>query len=236
MVLYVDVDELAIRVDQVPGIAGARIWPVPYLAEIYRKDLQAGMERDPILAFWVRSQWSIMDAPHATAEQLALGRWRHLHGQFDGDEQQDVAGARTLYLQQRAPDFEIDDLTINVDLQKAYGVRRDARVSPEIYEQQIRFTQQQMRLGKRTATYWISLIHYDDQRYDTASNWLTKRVLNESHASKRWESAARYNLARTLEHLGETDRSIEIYKTDGEANEHGNRMRAKLISRATRKE
>jgi hypothetical protein len=65
---------------------------------------------------------------------------------------------------------------------------------------------------------------------------LTKRVLSESHASKRWESAARYNLARTLERLGQTDQAIEIYKTDGEANEHGNRMRAKLVNRAARGE
>jgi tetratricopeptide (TPR) repeat protein len=236
LILYVDIDQFARQVDEIPGIAGARIWHIPYLAEIYRTNLEAGMERDPILAFWVRSQWSIIDAPHSTAEQLSLGRWRHLHGEFDGDEQQDLTGARVLYLQQRAPEFEINDLPINVDLQKAYGVRRDARLSPEIYEQQIRFAQQQMRLGKRTATYWISLIHYDDQRYDTASSWLTKRVLNETHVSKRWESAARYNLARTLERLGKTDKAIEIYKTDGESNEHGNRMRAKLISRAAREE
>ncbi len=236
MTLYVDIDSLASRVDKVPGIAGARIWNIPYLAEVYQRDLEAAMKRDPLLAFWVNSQWTIMDAPHSTAERLSLARWRHLHGEFDGDEQQDRQGARVLYLQQRAPEFEIADLPINVDLQKAYGVRRDARLAPEVYEQQIRFTQQQMRLGKRTATYWISLIHYDDGRYDTASSWLTKRVLNEDHVSKRWESAARYNLARTLEQLGKTDEAIEIYKTEGEANEHGNRMRAKLIGRAARGE
>ncbi len=236
MTVYVDVDAAAKEVDQIPGIAGARLWPIPYLAEIYRQDILAGIERDPLLAFWYQSQWSIMDAPVSTAQQLSLGRWRHLHGEFDGDENENRLGARQLYLQQRAPEFEIEDLPINVDLQKAYGVRRDAQTPPEIYEQQIRITQQQMRLGKRTATYWISLIHYDDQRYDTAQTWLTKRVLNESHVSKRWEAAARYNLARTLEMLGQTDQAIEIYKTDGEANEHGNRLRARLVSRAARSE
>lgn len=232
MTVYVDVDALAARIDAVPGIAGARFWHIPYLAEIYQRDLQAGVERDPMLAFWNQSQWSIMDAPIKTARQLSLGRWRHLHGEFDGDDQENRLGARQLYLQQRAPEFEIAELPINVDLQRAYGVRRDAQTSPEIYRQQILITQQLMRLGKRTSTYWISLIHFDDQRYDTALSWLTKRVLNETHVSRRWESAARYNMARTLERLGKTDEAIEIYKTEGEANEHGNRVRARLVGRA----
>lgn len=231
MIVFVDVDSVAQEVDQIAGIAGARLWPIPYLAEIYRQDMQAGIQRDPLLAFWYQSQWSIMDAPVSTARQLSLGRWRHLHGEFDGDDDENRLGARQLYLQQRAPEFEIEDLTINVDLQKAYGVRRDAQTPPEIYQQQIRITQQQMRLGKQTATYWISLIHYDDQRYDTAETWLTKRVLDGSQAAKRWEAAARYNLARTLEMLGKPDEAVTIYKTDGQANEHGNRLRARLVGR-----
>ncbi len=234
MIVYVDVDAIAAKVDAVPGIAGARLWHIPYLAEIYQQDLRAGIQRDPLLAFWYQSRWSIMDAPVSTAEQLSLARWRHLHGEFDSNEQENRDGALVLYLAQRAPEFDIEDLPINVDLQQAYGVRRDARISPEIYEQQIRITQQQMRLGKRTATYWISLIHYDNGRYETASTWLTKRVLDEEQVAQRWESAARYNLARTLERLGENERAIEIYKTAGAANEHGNRLRARLVARATK--
>ena len=229
MAIYVDVDGVAAKIDAASGIAGVRIWNIPYLAEIYKQDLQAGIERDPLLAFWYQSRWSIMDAAIGNAQQLSLARWRHLHGEFDGDEDEGRLGARQLYLTQRAPEFEIKDLMINVDLQKAYGVRRDAQTPPEVYQQQIQIAQQQMRLGKRTATYWISLIHYDDQRYETAESWLTKRVLDKNQLAKRWESAARYNLARTLERLGETEKAIELYKTDNEANEHGNRLRARLV-------
>ena len=88
-----------------------------------------------------------------------------------------------------------------------------------------------MRLGKRTATYWISLIQYDDGRYDTAKNWYTKRVLVEEQLSF-WEPHARYNLARTYERLGDSDRSIELYKTDGDPQEHGYRIRARLLAKS----
>ena len=87
-----------------------------------------------------------------------------------------------------------------------------------------------MRLGKRTATYWLSLLQYDDGRLDTAGNWLQKRVLDKEQLS-HWEPAARYNLARTLERQGATERAIELYKTDGDPQEHGNRIRARLLSR-----
>ena len=39
-------------------------------------------------------------------------------------------GARTHYLTQRAPEFEIDDLRIDVELQKSYGIRRELRSDP----------------------------------------------------------------------------------------------------------
>jgi hypothetical protein len=76
------------------------------------------------------------------------------------------------------------------------------------------------------------LIQYDDGRYDTAENWFTKRVLIEAQLSF-WEPAARYNLARCLEQVGEVDRAVEVYKTDGDPQEHGNRIRARLLTRST---
>ncbi len=37
MKIFVDADELAKRIDEVPGIAGVRLWKVPLLAEVYAK-------------------------------------------------------------------------------------------------------------------------------------------------------------------------------------------------------
>lgn len=230
MQTYEDVDALAAQIDEVPGIAGVRLWDIPFLAEIYDEEMLRAAERDPLIAFWYVSKWAILEAPIEMARQLALGRWRHLHGQFDDDEEEDTEGARTLYLAQRAPEFEIEDLNIDVDLQRAYGVRRDLGVDQETFERQIAQAQAMMRSGKRTATYWISLIQYDDARYDTAKNWFTKRVLTDAQRSF-WEPAARYNLARSLERLGETEQAIELYKTDGDPQEHGNRLRARLLGR-----
>ena len=234
MKVFVDTDKLAEQIDAVSGIAGVRLWNVPLLSEVYEQEAKTYMKRDPMFAFWYMSKWAILETSLEMSQQLALGRWRHLNGQFDNDEDEDTKGARALYLAQRAPEFEIEDLEIDVDLQQAYGIRRELGVESETYRRQVQQAQIMMRLGKRTATYWISLIQYDDGRYDTAKTWFSKRVLDEQQLS-HWEPAARYNLARTAERLGDTDGAIELYRTDGDPQEHGNRIRARLVAKSAGK-
>jgi hypothetical protein len=204
------------------------MWNVPLLAEVYRNELLQSARRDPRLDLWLKSRWAILDSDTPPARQLALGRWQHLHGKFEDDEIEDEKGARWYYLTLRAPEFEIDDLRIDVDLQKAYGIRRELRADPELYDRQVRQIQEMLRLAKRTATYWLSLAQYEDGRYDNARSWLEERVLDEAQRSF-WEPAARYNLARSAEKLDDFATAIELYKTDGAIQEHGNRIRARLI-------
>lgn len=233
MNLFVDTETVSKRFVAASGIAGVRLWKVPLMAIIYQSEMETAAERDPIFEFWYRSRWAILEADTKGSRELALGRWRHLHGDFADDETENRDGARTLYLAQRAPEFEIADLRIDVELQKEYGIRRQLGVDPEIYDAQVRRIQELMRLGKRTATYWLSLLQYDDGRYDTAENWFKKRVLDHEPRSI-WESAARYNLARALEQLGKIDRAVELYKTVDDTQEHGNRIRARLITQEAR--
>ena len=102
MKLFVDADALAKRIDEVRGIAGVRFWKVPLLAEGTGQAIAKAAERDPLLAFWYFSRWAILESQLANAEKLALGRWRHLHGQFDTDEEEDTEGARVLSVRSSA--------------------------------------------------------------------------------------------------------------------------------------
>lgn len=228
MTLWIDANDVARRFDAVSGIAGVRIWMVPTLAEVYKGVMEMMAERDPMFSFWYRSRFAILDTEDRTGNELAKGRWRHLMGQFSDDDIEGVQGARTYYLQQRAPEFEINDLRINVELQKQYGIRRGLGMRPEDYERQLEQVQSFMRLGKRTATYWLALVQYDDGRFETAENWFTKRVLDEDQRSY-WEDSAVYNAARSEEAQGRIDEAIERLKTDESIYDHGNRLRARLL-------
>ncbi len=214
------------------GIATAKIWETPILAQPYQVAVNRLAEQDPMVMFLVTAPWAILDAEFDQAKRLALGRWRHLQGDLDGNDVEGIEGAKKLYLSQRQPEFEIADLRIDVELQKNYGIRRELGVPADVYDRQIQQVQAFMRQGKVTATYWLGLIQYDTNRFDLAKNWFQQWVLGDGLESD-WENAARYNLARTFESLGETDKAIEIYKLEGLPQEHGNRIRARLISRET---
>lgn len=230
MVVYDDPTELASQFEAVTGIARSEIWDMPLLAQIYQTAIKQASDQDPMLSFYVNAPWTILDADFDQAKRLALGRWRHLQGQFESNEDEDLQGAKKLYLSQRQPEFEIAELRTDLDLQMQYGIRRELGVSPEVYDRQIQQVQTIMRQGKVTATYWLSLIQYDTDRLDLAKTWFEERILGDGIES-RWEVAARYNLARTLERLGELERAAELYRTEGDPQEHGNRIRARLIQR-----
>ena len=138
-----------------------------------------------------------------------------------------------LYLGQRAPEFEIEDLRIDVDLQQAYGVRRELGIDSRTYDRQLQQAQSMMRMGKRTATYWISLIQYDDGRYDTAETWFSKRVLDDEQLVALGAGGALQSGSQRRATWSRSERAIELYKTDGDPQEHGNRVRARLLSKSS---
>ncbi len=234
MHVFADADAEAKLWDAATGIGGVRIWDMPLKAEIYAQAMDKQAELDPMFAFWHLSKWTILEGQDDSSKQLALGRWRHLHGQFSDDKERNTKGARTLYQQLRAPEFEIKDMAIDPELQKKY-FRRELGLTAEQYRQQLTQIQIMMRLGKRTASYWLSLVQYDDDRVENAANWFTKRVLVPAQRS-HWEPAARYNLARTQERLDHPDEAIELYKTTGMPQEHGNRIRARLLAKSEKEE
>lgn len=214
----------------VSGISTARIWEIPLLANLYQTAVNRIAEQDPTVMFMITAPWAVLESDFDQAKRLAIGRWRHLQGDFAGNEDEQIDGAKKLYLSQRQPEFEIADLRIDVELQKQYGIRRELGIPGDVYDRQIQQVQMFIRQGKIIATYWLGLIQYDTNRMDLAKNWFEQRILEDGIDSD-WEEGARYNLARTLEILGETDRASEIYKTEGMPEEHGNRIRARLVNR-----
>ncbi|MCC9657803.1 hypothetical protein [Rhodopirellula halodulae] len=231
MTLYMDVDKVAKRWDDVSGIAGVRVWTMPLLADIYQAEARRMVDRDPLFSFWFLSRWAVLEGEDEMAKNLTSGRWQHLTGRFADDEIEGIKGARTRYLEQRAPEFEIEDLRINVDLQKRYGLRRGLGIESQQYDQQLQQIQMFMRLGKRTATHWLALVQYDDGRFETSGNWFGKRVLDEEQMSM-WEDSARYSLARTKEHSGNWEEAIELLKDERTVTGHGNRLRARLVDKS----
>ena len=233
MQTFADADAEATAWDDASGIAGVQLWKMPLLADVYAEAMKVQTNREPLFAIWHLANWAILDGDADMSVKLSKARWLHMHGKFASNESENFEGATTLYMGQRAPEFEIEDLQFDVDLQKKW-FRRELGLSPQQYRQQLAQIQTMMKMGKRTASYWLSLAQYDDGRIENANNWLTKRVLPKNQASP-WQPAARYNLARALELMGDPDKAIELYKTSGDPQEHGNRIRARLLAKSSSK-
>lgn len=225
---HVDLPSLVKKLDAASGVADVRLWDVLLKVQPYQDAIERGANRDPALAYVERGQWMMLESDVPAAKQLAIGRLRQLRGEFDDQEMEDRQGARSLLLAQRQPEFEISDLQTDPELQKKYDVRRMLGLDESDYQRQLAFVQQLLRAGKRTATFWIASLQYDDQKFDNAEDWFTQRVLDEKQPFI-WTGPANYSLARTYEKLGKIDKAIEIYKTRGLPNEHGHRLRARLL-------
>lgn len=236
MNVFVDADALAQQFDDSIGISSVKVWDIPLLAERYQVSCEAFAERKPAFSLWHAGPWVMLEGNFDGPNNLREGRWQHLCGVFQSEELERVKGARTMYLEERSPSFEIDELRNSVELQIKYGVRRPLNTSDQQFNSMILQAQSYLRLGKYMATYWLALLQADDELYETAESWLEDRVLAENVGSRvpvvsLVAPAARYNSARVDEHLGQLDQAIGAYKREGEPQEHGNRIRARLVSK-----
>jgi|GEM_PF-337029 len=84
------------------------------------------------------------------------------------------------------------------------------------------------RTAKYDASYWLGLLCYDMRKYASATNWLKARTL-EAVPPSPWASGARYNLARTYEAENQWEKAIELLRTGGSPQHHGNRLRARQL-------
>lgn len=136
----------------------------------------------------------------APSAPLLHGRTLYLKGQLVGDN-----GAMKYYQAARPPHAALLASSIN-NLEKRMYL-----------------------LGKQDATYWCGLIVYQRGDYDAAVDYFKKRTL-ETYRSDRWNRGARYNLARSYEASGQTDRAILLYGSDvASPGYQGDLLRAKWL-------
>ena len=224
----IDLDAAAAKYLTVQGVAKVQLWPLAIQAAVYQDLLAEVVRVNQEIAAWESIQWLMLDDRVADKFPLALARWDHLLGNLGRVDQK--PGARAAYGDMRFPESEISRLRTDVQLQQKYNVRRSLGDTQELYDAKILQVQNMMRLAKRTASFWLSLIQYDRGDYENSKNWLEKRVLVDS-ADSPWSAAARYNLGRAVERLGGAEQAISLYKTQGDPQEHGNRLRARLLER-----
>lgn len=90
-------------------------------------------------------------------------------------------------------------------------------------------------VGKQYASYWSGLVAYQRGNYSAAVDYFRKRTL-EAFPGSMWTTGALYNLARSYEAGGETERAILQYGSNADSPGYlGDLLRAKWLQQGSEK-
>jgi hypothetical protein len=197
---------LAQRVEKLPHVAAANLWPVPFELSLAKAGRSTEELREAVREMVLYQAMPV----------LKRGRALHFKGEYEGEQ-----GAKALYLNARPPERFLEDFKLPPEI--AQKIPAESRGKVEAAQILL------MRAGKQNASYWIGLIFFEQKDYPNAIDFLAKRTLGGSKKSP-WADAATYNLARTYEADGQLDKAIELLESDtASPQSHGNRLRARWL-------
>jgi tetratricopeptide (TPR) repeat protein len=206
------------------GVSGVSLWSVPFEAVLYRLGQMRAASENAQLAQTLQRE-SVVFSP---ARPLVKARNLHLQGRFENEDQKQ--GARTLYLQCRPPNREIDALETNEGYRKAIGLEQTLPEDPVQRKSVLDFYTSIAREGKFDATYWLGLTYFEGGNTKVAIEWFTRAV--QDSPPSIWIPGGRYNLARCYEQLGQPGLARQWLLSDKESPQrHGNLLRAKLYGK-----
>jgi tetratricopeptide (TPR) repeat protein len=202
------------------NVSGVSLWSVPFEAVLYRFGRQQKAASDPQLGREMYKQ-NVLFLP---ARPLVKARNLHLQGRFENEDQK--AGARSLYLQCRPPRNEILAMETNEFYRKSIGLEQALPEDPVQRKGMLEMFTSIAREGKFHATYWLGLTYYEADKPAAAIDWLKRTV--EDDPPSTWVPGGRYNLARCYEKLGRIDLAKQWLESDQDSPQrHGNLLRAK---------
>lgn len=216
MVLTTSPSEMASRVRQCGGLSDVQVWTLPYACIRYRKSIATDKEA---VAQLLR--------PLAFIRQptpLWFGRMLDFRGEYEMQDQR--PGAKNRYMTSRPPTKFIRQLETDRTLQKTLKLDQ---LKP--YARRIQI--QMIADRKQAASYWLGLIAYESRELEVAVDYFQARTL-EAYSDCVWTHGAQYNLARTYEAMGETDKAVRLYQQDTSPQRHGNALRAARLRRTER--
>lgn len=207
-------------------ISTVSLWRVPFEAILfYYYGQPRRLQSDPALQAEFQREMAIFQPHHP----LMQARNLHFQGVFETVDQ--TPGARTLYMQSRVPDRNLEMLQTSNELRERSGV---ASQLPEDVKQRnamLDAAAATARQAKHNASYWLALTYFEAGKYDAAAEWIEQRTL-PAKPSTPWKSGAIYNLARIYEARGDLDKARELYQSDSESPQHhGNLLRAAWLDK-----
>ena len=192
------------------GIQGIGIWTLPYDGFVVRSQLQQNNMAVVSLAL----EHGLFDRQ----TPLASARIQHFRGQYDSND--DLPGARALYLECRTSEEQIRAVAATpLRTAETGSAELPTAEQKALHERRMANIQFLMRRTKENASYWLGLMAFDRAEYGVSIDFLEKRLLQITPETQ-WKSGAIYNLGRAYEARGHATnspedlrRAIELYES-----------------------
>ncbi len=243
IVLTVDPTRLALKFKECPTVDEVRIWDWPYQCMLNYRNLSEESQN----ASWSRFDRFLLGMLDTVGQrdesmkkelpeymrQLVMGREQEKYGNMTEEQRQRAAFHKTFKFvpgvlwKARMLSFR-GELTGDDAAAHFFQLARptDAQL------QSLRGQANQLRqrqAARRDATYWLGLLAYQRGEYATAAQYFREQVLARDPDGP-WSRGARYNLARSLEALGDSQQAIAVYETDpSPLQRHGSLLRARTL-------
>ena len=203
-VLSTDSQRIVKELAEHEHLSAVRLWPQPFQALLDEREMNASQRKQAALRFLT------------FAQRPRLWKARVLH--FQGTKE--------------IPSSERNNPLARPDLghERATTLYLDPRIRPP------RSLLSKIEPSKRAiynrvkidASYWLGLLRFDLGEYEVAAHWLLERTL-QGEPNGPWTAAARYNLARTYEALGQKEEAAKLLAADDSPQSYGNKLRARRL-------
>lgn len=224
MTLFVDSDALtATLAKSCPGDTVA-LWHTPLIARDFAAQIRETLRTPSAAAAQYIQAYGVwlMETPAAKA------RFQHMQGNFESTL--DDEGALSIYMKCRVDNETIDKMTFDPDVQKEFGIFREASDTKESFEMKIFQSQMIYAVAKVDANFLLAQLHYDRGSFDSTVNWLEKRILPDKRAEK-WHAASHYLRARAEIEQGHNPQAEQSLIYQPSPQEPGNRLRLRILRR-----
>ena len=222
--------------ERLPSVEGVEIksWDIAIKTHLFRQAVREALGQQSSSELRSRLRWHFQGESYIDNFVIyRTSRARFFKGKFQTQKRARSLNAIESAKRLMYSDSDLEAVATDKDLQRLLGIRKDDNQSADQFLTQVRSVQDQMRLMRRDAGFFLTQCLFDNSSVNAAKNWLN--VLKDEDDVERWSDGVAYLLGRALEGCKEYDEAIEALSDSGSTQAHGNIIRKRMLSELVEK-
>ena len=221
------------RLPSAPGIE-IKAWDIAIKTHLFRQAVRESLGQQTSTEMRDKLRWHFQGESYIDNFVIyRTSRARFFKGKFESKKRARSLNAIESMQRLMYDDTDLEAVATDRNLQRLLGIRKDAKQSTSEFLGQVKSVQEQMRLMRRDAGFFLTQCLFDNSSVNAAKNWLN--VLKDQDDVERWTDGVTYLLGRALEGSKEYDEAIEVLGNSDSIQAHGNIVRKRMLKELVEK-